>query len=145
MNEQEPSPSSRSHQLLTAASPSNHETLPTDISHASLSTAREDSLHQIVEERKDGTDDAEAMTKEIDQVADYRGAAESTGREDEADAQTEEDPLVVAKREQEERERALALAADVKPSDDPALKVNKQGMEVKGRRSWVMCKWMFCV
>lgn len=35
----------------------------------------------------------------------------------------EEDPLVVAQREQEEREKALAEALDIQPYDDDAMKV----------------------
>lgn len=36
----------------------------------------------------------------------------------------DEDPLIVAQREQEERERALAEAADIRPDDDPTLKAS---------------------
>ena len=38
----------------------------------------------------------------------------------------EEDPLVIAQREQEEREKALAEAADIKAYDDPDMKVSRK-------------------
>lgn len=43
----------------------------------------------------------------------------------EDDDEEEEDPLIVAQREQEEKQRALEEAADVAPSDDPAMKVSE--------------------
>jgi hypothetical protein len=43
--------------------------------------------------------------------------------EDREAEEEKEDPLVKAKREQEELEQALEAARDVNPNDDPAMKV----------------------
>lgn len=52
------------------------------------------------------------------------GTDGTAGQQDARDEQSdEEDPLIRAQREQEEKEKALEAAKDVNASDDPAMKV----------------------
>lgn len=63
-----------------------------------------------------------AVNAALDDIPDTKINVEAEERKAEEEEE-KEDPLVKAKREQEELERALEAARDVNPNDDPAMKV----------------------
>lgn len=94
-----------------------------------------DASHQNIETAPQGAEAQETATHDAHVGAPPAAAPAKTGDAEEAapgpsapvaaPAEEEEDPLIVAQREQEEKEKALAEAANIQSYDDPAMKVRK--------------------